>query len=762
MKDLNPVLKNFENFNENLIANIQGGVIICQLDPAVGASKAVYLSEGWAKLTGYTLPELNERFGGNPQALIYPEDSAAANRAYIEQTEKGNSYQLEYRFRHKNGRLVWAMDRGVITFSADGYNQNQSILTDITRIKESEEKIRISEARFRIATKASHAAVFEFHIAEQHYLYIENAEEIFGADAQSIISSSEKESAESGIAQTEAEASNHKIKSVLQAWYHPEDIPAALRTYDETLHNGTGECEVRVRQQNGGYIWCRLHQVVLCDTSGKPARVIGHLTNTDDEHKQTERLRQEAQQDNLTHLLNKNAVRELVEQALTRLPGHTYTLFMLDVDNFKGVNDSLGHLFGDAVLMDVSTKLKRLFLQDGTAARIGGDEFVVFLQEELTAAQAAARADEICTIFRQTYAGEKADYKISCSVGAAFSVPGDSYDTLFQKADAALYEAKARGKDQYAIYTGEMHADEASFRYEIHQTDDSDSGKLKIKERIFELLYTSVDFSSSVNMILSLLGQLLEASSVYILENTPDNLYSSCIYEWCAEGVTSTKADHPLPLAELGYLSQFDETGIFRCQDISALPLPLKMEYEKRGVKSTFQVAITEGSEVRGFMGYDSVDRPVSRASEQVDLMIFAARVTGTFIIKKRADENAKLYNENKMEALDQLPCALYIIDDNYCIQYVNNMVLATFPAVKPEQKCHEVFMKNTHPCPNCPAAACREGACCSKIYNSFTGMNMVATASRIHWSGHSGMRLICCQVTGAAGESGESSGPLF
>lgn len=745
MKDLNPVLTHIDHFNENLISNIQGGVIICQYDPKIKASKAIYLSEGWTKLTGYTLQEINENFGGNPQALVYEEDVPVANQDYMEQASKGNNYQLEYRFRHKDGRLIWAMDRGIITFSAEGYNQNQSILTDITHVKESEEKVRISETRFRIATKATHAAVFEFDVTNSCYLYIENAEEIFQTDAESTIASVEK--MRNDITIEANSTSKYKIKNVLQAWYHPEDIPLLLRTYDEMIQNGTGECEARVRQPNGGYIWCRLHQVVIYDSFSNPLTVIGHLTNTDEEHKQTERLRQEAQQDALTRLLNKNAIREMVSQALVRLPCHTYTFLMLDIDNFKGVNDSLGHLFGDAVLMDVSAKLKRLFLQDGTAARIGGDEFMVFLQEELTVSQAADRAEEICSAFRHTYAGEKADYKISCSVGIAFSTPEDTFDTLFRKADTALYEAKARGKDQYAIYTGALNADESFAPYNIHQSDGGDTGKLKIKERIFELLYNSVDFGSSVNMILSLLGQLLEVNYVYILENTQDNVYSSYIYEWFGERAAPRKSEGLLPILELDYLSQFDENGIFRCQDVSTLPLPLKKEYQKRGVKSTFQVAITEEGKIQGFMGYDSFDSPISRASEQVDLMIFAAKVTGTFIIKKRADEKAKLYNTNKMEALDLLPCALYVIDENYGLQYVNNFVLALFPDVQMDEKCHEVFMKSDIPCPDCPATKCKEGSCCAKIYNPFTGINMIANASLIHWSGRSGMKLICCQI---------------
>lgn len=749
MKDRDTALPHISQFNKNLIANIQGGVIICQFDQETKSSRVVYMSEGWTKLTGYTLQALNELCGGNPQSLVCKEDAPKAYQDYMEQTKNGNSYQLEYRLRHRDGRLIWAMDRGIIMFSADGYNQNQSILSDISHIKESEEKIRISEVRFRIATKASHAAVFEFDVETKKYIFIENPEEIFQAGAKAVIAYAEEGRRKQAEAAHENSTADYEIKSVLQAWYHPEDIPVLLQTYNEMLQNGAGECEARVRQPDGGYIWCRLHQVIMDGGIDNAQRVIGHLTNTDEEHKQTERLRQEAQQDALTRLLNKNAIREMVEQALVRLPCRTYTLLMLDIDNFKGVNDSLGHLFGDAVLMDVSVKLRRLFLLDGTAARIGGDEFIVFLQEELNVSQAAERAEEVCAVFRHTYAGEKDDYKISCSVGVAFSSPGDTYDMLFRKADTALYEAKARGKDQYVVYSDERNENSPSVQNDIvhqHQSDGIDSGKLKIKERIFELLYDSVDFGSSINMILSLLGQMLEVSRVYIMENSQDNVYSSCIYEWCAQGVLPVMMERRLPIAELNYLSQFNENGILRFQDMSGLSLPLMREYEIRGIKSTFQAAIMEEGRIQGFMGYDSIDHPVSRASEEVDLMIFAAKVTGTFIIKKRADEKVRLYNQNKVEALDQLPCMLYVIDEAYDLHYVNNIIMDIYPAIQMGQKCHEIFLKRDTPCPDCPAVNCRIGPCCGKIYNPFIDMEMVVTVSVINWSGRDRMRLVCCQ----------------
>lgn len=738
MNDLNSIFSSIQHFNENLISNIQGGVIICQFDPTTNSSKTVYLSDGWTELTGYTLQELNDEFGGNPQALIYSEDSARCNRDYIEQTKHGNSYQLEYRCRHKDGRLFWVIDRGIITSTIDGYNQNQSIMTNITPLKQNEEKLRMSEARFRIAIAASHAAVFEFDIAEKRYLYIENAAVIFRADAQFVISSFDE---------ARARAHDFTLEDIFRQWYHTEDVPILIHSYEEMLYSGLGECDARLRQPNGSYIWCRLHQAVVKDENGQPHRVIGHLLDIEEQHKQTERLMLEAQSDALTGLYNKTAIRDLAESALKTAPQISHTLFMLDIDNFKGVNDQLGHLFGDAVLMDVSAKLKRLFRRDGVVGRIGGDEFVVLLQTPCSAQVAANRAEKICSVFRHTYSGEKMDYKISCSVGFALSTATDSFDSLFHKADLALYQAKALGKDQYSFYTPEMSNALPLETVRINQNDNIDSGKLRIKERIFELLYDSVDFSGSINMILALLGQLLHTSHLYIFENTIDSHFAELTYKWHTESASDRYIDgFRLPIHKLNYYAQFDDSGIFCCQDFSAISKPLRTILQKSGANSTFQVAIIDENIIKGFVRYDSTnDADISL--EQIGIMTFAAKLIGTFIIKKRADERIKLFNENKMQALDNLPSAIYVIDEQYQLHYVNNMVQAIYPDIMLKQKCHEVFMQNSAPCPNCPASGNLCTPCSTEVYNPYSQIWMIANASRIRWSGNDNMRLISCQI---------------
>lgn len=158
-----------------------------------------------------------------------------------------------------------------------------------------------------------------------------------------------------------------------------------------------------------------------------------------------------SERDSETSLLNKTAFREISTRLLTLLPEEPKALLVIDIDDFKQINDNFGHLSGDSVIGCVAEELVSTFRKTDVLGRFGGDEFVVLLSGLSNQEVARRKASEIIKSVAFTCA-KCHNMDASISVGLAFSMPTDTFDTLFARADQALYEAKNTGKGKAVIY----------------------------------------------------------------------------------------------------------------------------------------------------------------------------------------------------------------------------------------------------------------------------------------------------------------------
>jgi diguanylate cyclase (GGDEF)-like protein len=160
-------------------------------------------------------------------------------------------------------------------------------------------------------------------------------------------------------------------------------------------------------------------------------------------------LRRELQYDPLTKLFNQIATKNLVESILVRNPIDRHMMFIIDIDNFKQANDQYGHLFGNSVLVEIAKTLRQVFRQEDLIGRIGGDEFLVFLNHLHNEDEAVRLAQQLTHRLHQAVIQPHQDYTISLSIGfSTYPDNGTSYEELFTAADFALYRSKRRGKDR--------------------------------------------------------------------------------------------------------------------------------------------------------------------------------------------------------------------------------------------------------------------------------------------------------------------------
>ena len=183
-------------------------------------------------------------------------------------------------------------------------------------------------------------------------------------------------------------------------------------------------------------------------------RILGKMMNIDESMREKEALRLRAETDSMTGLYNKMATEELITHALRKYRGSVCALLVVDMDNLKRINDTLGHAQGDRAIVRFADVLHRTFRSTDIVGRIGGDEFMVFLINVQRNQQLTMILDAIVKKWETLYTGEKRTTR--CTGVSVMTEGSENFQELYRRADIALYKAKRSGKGGYAVYVPEM------------------------------------------------------------------------------------------------------------------------------------------------------------------------------------------------------------------------------------------------------------------------------------------------------------------
>lgn len=732
-----------------LTENIPGGIFRCRYDKQL---TILQMNDGFLSLFGYGEEEIKTRFDNSFWNMIDVRDRQAALAEAERQIAVGNAKELEYRVRCKDGGTIWVLDKGQLIKDQDGAESFYCILVDITARKRAQEELHLSLERHQIIMDQTNDIIFEWDIQKDTFSFSSNWEKKFGYHPVT------------------EKVSENLLK---KAHIYPEDLPKFMGLLHE-IKNGKHylEAEIRLEQSENRFVWCRARVTAQHDEAGRLIKAVGVLIDIDDEMVKAQGLIEKAQRDTLTKLYNKGTAQKLIEEYLDQKPFDSIcALFIVDIDDFKMVNDSMGHLFGDAFLIEIAHELQNQFRADDIVGRIGGDEFIVCIKNIPGVEVAKQRAAAVIKAFECMATEEKRSCAVSCSIGITM-VPehGSSFHELYRKADYALYHAKMKGKDRYMVYDEKtmfqlINGLPKRLYSAVSEKIDSDITEQtvndKLVEYVFRILYKSIDIEGAVDSILEIVGRQYDVSRAYIFENSEDDSFCSNTFEWCNDGVQPQleNLQHVSYQGDLDgdYLENFNEEGIFYCRDIADLAPKQYRILEPQGIKSMLQCAIRDNGKIKGYVGFDECRTNRLWTQDQIDALTFISEVLSTFLLKKRAQDRAEQSASAMETILDNQNSWIYVIrPDTYELLYVNRKTKELVPSSHVGMPCYAAYFNLDTPCQQCPAQKLKRGVrnFTMEKYNPLLEVWSSADASVISWKGERAILLACHDITKFKNES--------
>lgn len=307
--------------------------------------------------------------------------------------------------------------------------RNQSIKLIQQSIKEQS----INDASYRIIMDQTNDILFEYNTIKKTYIHSNNFLKTFGY-----------EPTKKGF-----------ITAMKKSYIHPDDVKQFIDMYREMLlKKCLVEGEIRIVKADGEYIWTRIHMTGIHDSDGDLVRVIGRIVNIDEHKKVIDTLKEKAVLDSATGLYNKQTTQDMI---ISFLEGEgkngKHALLIIDIDDFKEINDDHGHRKGDMIISELGAEISKMFRTTDILGRIGGDEFMVLIKDIENKEFIIDKAKLICGVFKDRDLETRKNVTVSTSIGIAiYDTDGNCYEDLYEAADQALYTCKVIEKGTFAFY----------------------------------------------------------------------------------------------------------------------------------------------------------------------------------------------------------------------------------------------------------------------------------------------------------------------
>jgi diguanylate cyclase (GGDEF)-like protein/hemerythrin-like metal-binding protein/PAS domain S-box-containing protein len=415
---------------QKIASQVPGLVFQFQLFPD-GSSRIPYANEAIRTIYRVSPEEVSEN-AAKVLAALHPDDLENFKTSFKVSARDLTPWRQEYRLKFDDAPVCWLFGNALPQRQADGSVLWHGFITDITKHKQTEVELRIA------------ATAFELQDA------------MLVTDANNVILKVNQ--AFTRITGYSAEEVIGKTPNLLSSGQHDKTFYSSM--WESINRTDAWQGEIWNRRKNGEMFpeWLIITAVKEPDEKNEHVNnYVASFSDITSRKAAEEEIKQLAFYDPLTQLPNRRLLQERLKHSIDveRRDGKRLALLMLDLDRFKAVNDSLGHLAGDELLQQVAVRISARLRDVDMVARLGGDEFVVLLEDIAHAEDAARVAAEIIFVLGKPFQlTQSNDVQIGASIGISlYPEHGASYEMLMDHADAALYQAKDQGRGCYAYFS---------------------------------------------------------------------------------------------------------------------------------------------------------------------------------------------------------------------------------------------------------------------------------------------------------------------
>lgn len=508
-----------------------------------------------------------------------------------------------------------------------------------------------------------------------------------------------------------------------QGLLHPDDRPI-LHAYLHTLFQGQEpaskpvrktSCKLRIRHHGSRYLWAEVHLLTYFEDA-RPIVAFGNLRSIQAQKLWQQRMQRRVDHDSLTGLLTKDAAVRQIESSLVLLSPErdSAVLLLLDADGFKAINDNLGHLFGDGVLAEMGHTIKRHFRQTDIKGRIGGDEFVILLQNASDLHAIETHCAALVHDMEHEYKAEGRRLPFSISMGAAlYPAHGLTYRELFKHADRALYEAKSRGKNQFRIYENKFYqAPQIKSQRDPESTADLQMKAFRdnMAEFILQIFYETNSAKATIDYSLSMLGRLYNFDRIVIaLTNQETGTYLDA-YEWLGPSGTLLKNLSEDCVAKrrtmvLGHAKPTAYGVMSICEDTSKIPQEAQF-YAFCYLGAYVYSLLTQGEETVGYIGVESTSAMHVTPELIRSLNVFSVML-GNILLPSNTSDHLRKEARVLHDILDHLPGLVYAVDkETMELVYIGRTIRPADASSLVGTPCYRLLHGRSLPCRHCPLPA--------------------------------------------------------